>query len=302
MRDLTAVKDALKNHQIELPSWAFGNSGTRFKVFGQPGVPGTLTRRPTTPPRCTSTPASHRSWPCTSPGTRSTTTRLSPRTREDNGIRIGAVNANVFQDDDYKLGSICNPDPRSARRPSRTSLSASTSWTRPAAGTSSSGSPTAPTTRARTTSPPARTGWPRRSPRSTPASATASGCCSSTSCSSRPSTPPTCPTGARPCCTARRSATGRRSSSTPATTRPGVNIEFIVALLLKAGKLGGFDFNSRFYADDDLMVGAADPFQLFRIMHEVVKAARSTPAPGSRSCSTSATTSSRRSPPRSARS
>jgi L-rhamnose isomerase/sugar isomerase len=52
-----------------------------------------------------------------------------------------------------------------------------------------------------------------------------------------------------------------------------VNIEFIVALLLKAGKLGGFDFNSRFYADDDLMVGAADPFQLFRIMHEVVKAA-----------------------------
>jgi L-rhamnose isomerase/sugar isomerase len=53
---------------------------------------------------------------------------------------------------------------------------------------------------------------------------------------------------------------------------PGVNIEFIVALLLKSGKLGGFDFNSRFYADDDLMVGAADPFQLFRIMHEVVKA------------------------------
>jgi L-rhamnose isomerase/sugar isomerase len=53
---------------------------------------------------------------------------------------------------------------------------------------------------------------------------------------------------------------------------PGVNIEFIVALLLKAGRLGGFDFNSRFYADDDLMVGAADPFQLFRILHEVVKA------------------------------
>ena len=50
---------------------------------------------------------------------------------------------------------------------------------------------------------------------------------------------------------------------------PGTNIEFIVAMLLRAGKLGGFDFNSRFYADDDLMVGAADPFQLFRIMWEV---------------------------------
>ncbi|MDP9181263.1 MAG: rhamnose isomerase, partial [Actinomycetota bacterium] len=50
---------------------------------------------------------------------------------------------------------------------------------------------------------------------------------------------------------------------------PGTNIEFIVAFLLRAGKLGAFDFNSRFYADDDLMVGAADPFQLFRILHEV---------------------------------
>ena len=53
---------------------------------------------------------------------------------------------------------------------------------------------------------------------------------------------------------------------------PGTNIEFIVATLLRAGKLGGFHFNSRFYADDDLMVGAADPFQLFRIMHEIVAA------------------------------
>ncbi|HEY3483698.1 MAG TPA: rhamnose isomerase, partial [Streptomyces sp.] len=52
---------------------------------------------------------------------------------------------------------------------------------------------------------------------------------------------------------------------------PGVNIEFIVAFLLREGKLGGFDFNSRFYADDDLMVGSADPFQLFRIMYEVVR-------------------------------
>jgi L-rhamnose isomerase/sugar isomerase len=53
---------------------------------------------------------------------------------------------------------------------------------------------------------------------------------------------------------------------------PGTNIEFIVAVLLRAGRLGGFDFNSRFYADDDLMVGSADPFQLFRILNEVVAA------------------------------
>jgi L-rhamnose isomerase/sugar isomerase len=41
--------------------------------------------------------------------------------------------------------------------------------------------------------------------------------------------------------------------------------------LLRLGKLGSFDFNSRFYADDDLIVGAADPFQLFRILVEVIR-------------------------------
>jgi L-rhamnose isomerase/sugar isomerase len=61
---------------------------------------------------------------------------------------------------------------------------------------------------------------------------------------------------------------------------PGTNIEFIVSLLLAESKLGGFDFNSRFYADDDLMVGAADPFQLFRILYEVVRGGGLDPAAG----------------------
>ena len=50
--------------------------------------------------------------------------------------------------------------------------------------------------------------------------------------------------------------------------------------LLRQGRLGAFDFNSRFYADDDLMVGAADPFQLFRIMHEIVSQGALDPASG----------------------
>ena len=52
---------------------------------------------------------------------------------------------------------------------------------------------------------------------------------------------------------------------------PGTNIEFIVMQLVRLGKLGSFDFNSRFYADDDLIVGAADPFQLFRILFECIR-------------------------------
>jgi len=61
---------------------------------------------------------------------------------------------------------------------------------------------------------------------------------------------------------------------------PGTNIEQIVSTLLRLGKLGSFDFNSRFYADDDLIVGAADPFQLFRIMVEVVRGGGLDPSNG----------------------
>jgi L-rhamnose isomerase / sugar isomerase len=52
----------------------------------------------------------------------------------------------------------------------------------------------------------------------------------------------------------------------------GVNIEQIVAILLQEGRLGGFDLNDKKYGDDDLMVGSIDPYQLFRICHELVKA------------------------------
>ena len=53
-----------------------------------------------------------------------------------------------------------------------------------------------------------------------------------------------------------------------------------MAQLIRLGKLGSFDFNSRFYADDDLIVGSADPFQLFRIMAEVVRGGGLDPANG----------------------
>src|SRR5438094_457478 len=52
---------------------------------------------------------------------------------------------------------------------------------------------------------------------------------------------------------------------------PGTNIEQIVAVLLEEGLLGGFHFNNRKYADDDLIVGSIDPFELFRIMREIAR-------------------------------
>ena len=61
---------------------------------------------------------------------------------------------------------------------------------------------------------------------------------------------------------------------------PSTNIEFIVMQLLRQNRLGAFDFNSRYYADDDLIVGSADPFQLFRIMTEIVSAKAQLPSSG----------------------
>ena len=59
----------------------------------------------------------------------------------------------------------------------------------------------------------------------------------------------------------------------------GVNIEQIVAFLLDEGKLGGFHFNNRKYADDDLIVGSVNPYELFLIYNELVAPSRATTKP-----------------------
>src|SRR3984885_10439571 len=273
MRDLTAVKDALKNHQIELPSWAFGNSGTRFKVFGQPGVPRNPYEKAADAAQVhkytgvAPIMAVHIPWDKVDDYA-----ALSAHAH-DNGIRIGAVNANVFQDDDYKLGSVCNPDQKSRKKAlahllecvdimDATGSRDLKLWF--ADGTNYPGQDDIVARQDRLAQgPAARFPRPGGGPRMLleyklfePSFYTTD--------------VPDWGTALLHC-----QALGDQAQVVVDTGHhaPGVNIEFIVALLLKAGKLGGFDFNSRFYADDDLMVGAADPFQLFRIMHEVVKAA-----------------------------
>src|SRR3984885_4912606 len=116
MPDLTAVKTALRSQRIELPSWAFGNTGTRFKVFAQPGVPRTPQEK-----------IDDAAQVHTFTGVAPTVAVHIPWDRVDDyavlsqhaaaaGVAIGAVNANVFQDDDYRLGSVANPDPPARRK------------------------------------------------------------------------------------------------------------------------------------------------------------------------------------------
>src|SRR3954452_15465995 len=116
MSDHQDLKAALREQAIELPSWAFGNSGTRFKVFAQAGVPRD-------PYEKIADAAQVNAFT----GVATTVSLHIPRDLVDDfgelakhaadlGVRIGAINSNVFQDNDYMLGSVTNPDPRIRRK------------------------------------------------------------------------------------------------------------------------------------------------------------------------------------------
>ena len=279
MRDLTAVKDALKNHQIELPSWAFGNSGTRFKVFGQPGVPRTPYEKASDAAQVHAYTGVAPSMAVHIPWDKTDDYEALAVHAKNNGIRIGTVNSNVFQDDDYKLGSVCNPDPRVRKKALAHLLECVDIM-------DATGSRDLKLWFADGTNYPGQDDISARQDRLAEALAAVYGRLGPDQRmlleyklfepSFYTTDVPDWGTSLLHC-----QALGPRAMVVVDTGHhaPGVNIEFIVALLLKAG-LGGFDFNSRFYADDDLMVGAADPFQLFRITHEVVKAGALAPAAG----------------------
>ena len=241
---------------------------------------------------------------CTSPGTRSTTTPSWPSTPRTAASTLGAINANVFQDDDYKLGSVCQPRPRaSARKAARP----------PARVRRHHGRHRVPRPQAVVRRrhqlpgpgrPPRPPGPPRRGPRrrSTPRLGDDQRMVLEYKLFEPAFYPPTCPTGAPPTPTASPSAPRRRWWSTPATTRPAPTSSSSWRSCCASGSSAAFDFNSRFYADDDLMVGAADPFQLFRIMYEVVAGGALDPEAGSLHARPVPQHRARRSPARSARS
>ncbi len=272
MRDLTAVKDALKHHQIELPSWAFGNSGTRFKVFGQPGVPRNAFEKADDAAQVHQYTGVAPAMAVHIPWDRVDDYEALAAYAKGSGIRIGAVNANVFQDDDYKLGSVCHPDPRVRAKATAHLLECVDIM-------DATGSRDLKLWFADGTNYPGQDDIAARQDRLAEALAAVYGRLGPGQRllleyklfepSFYTTDVPDWGAALLHC-----TALGDQAQVVVDTGHhaPGVNIEFIVALLLKAGKLGGFDFNSRFYADDDLMVGAADPFQLFRIVHEVVKA------------------------------
>jgi L-rhamnose isomerase/sugar isomerase len=280
MPDLTAVKSALRMHRIETPSWAFGNSGTRFKVFPQPGVPRTPQEKIEDAAQVHKFTGVAPSVAIHIPWDRVDDFADLAAYAAEAGIRIGTVNANVFQEQDYRLGSVANPDPRVRQKAIAHLLECVDIMY-------ATGSRDLKLWFADGTNYPGQDNIAARQDRLAEALQTVYRRLGSGQRmlleykffepSFYTTDVPDWGTSLLHC-----TALGPQAAVVVDTGHhaPGTNIEFIVALLLRAGRLGGFDFNSRFYADDDLMVGAADPFQLFRILHEVVSAGALEPAAG----------------------
>jgi L-rhamnose isomerase/sugar isomerase len=272
--------DGLDGFTIEVPSWAYGNSGTRFKVFRTPGVP----RDPYE--KIADAAQVHR------------VTGLAPRVSlhipwdrvedygalaahaKEHGVSIGAINSNLFQDDDYRLGSLTHPDPGVRDKAVAHHLECAEVMRATGSrdlklwlpdGTNYAGQDSL---RARQD----------RLSESLQRIYAALGEDQRLLLEYKFFEPyfysmdiPDWGTSLLHCL-----ALGDRAQVVLDTGHhaPGTNIEFIVMQLLRHGRLGAFDFNSRFYADDDLIVGSADPFQLFRIMTEIVAADAHRPASG----------------------
>ncbi|MDX3580752.1 L-rhamnose isomerase [Streptomyces europaeiscabiei] len=277
MTELAAVKAALKTQAVETPSWAYGNSGTRFKVFAQQGVPrnpweklddaGKVHEFTGVAP----TVALHIPWD------KVEDYAALAKHAEQRGVKLGAINSNTFQDDDYKLGSVCHPQAAIRRKAVDHLLECVDIM-------DATGSRDLKLWFADGTNYPGQDDIRERQDRLAEALAEVYerlGDEQRMLLEYKFFEPAFYATDVPDWGTAYAHCLklGPKAQVVVDTGHhaPGTNIEFIVATLLREGKLGAFDFNSRFYADDDLMVGSADPFQLFRIMYEVVRGGGFTP-------------------------
>ena len=270
------IEWAVSDLAIELPSWGFVNTGTRFRVFPQPGVPRNAFEKiddAATVNRYTGiagTVALHIPWD------KVEDYAVLTAYAAERGLRIGGINSNTFQDEDYKLGSLCHP---SASIRSK-AVEAIIECCDIAAKT---GSKVVKVWLGDGTNYPGQDDLRWRRNRLVEALREIY---------------PHLPAGVRMFLEYKLYEPALYSTDVQDWGQAlsvcrlvgeqaqvcvdtghhamGVNIEQIVAILLAEGCLGGFDLNDKKYGDDDLMVGSIDPYQLFRITHELVSAMRDT--------------------------
>jgi L-rhamnose isomerase/sugar isomerase len=274
--DVASVEERLRSQRVETPSWGYGDSGTRFKVFPGRGVP----RDPFE--KLADAAEVHRlTGVCPSVAIHIPWDRVEDygelREYADSlGMKIGAVNPNLFQEEEYRLGSVCNPDPAVRRNATDHLLECIevaeevgsdvlSLWF--ADGTNYAGQDSFIQRRHRMQeclfeTYEAMPGGMRML------------------LEYKPFEPAFYHTDLADWGTALTMCQrlGERAEVLVDLGHhlQGTNIEHIVALLLDEDRLGGFHFNNRKYADDDLIVGSVNPFELFLIYVELVEAEEST--------------------------
>ncbi|MDR1186790.1 MAG: L-rhamnose isomerase [Bifidobacteriaceae bacterium] len=279
-QDRAGVLEALRQQTVELPSWAFGNSGTRFKVFTTPGTPrdpfekvsdaAQVHRHTGITPRV----SLHIPWDRVDDFA-----ALAAHARAE-GVALSVINSNLFQDDDFKFGSLTNADPAIRAKAVRHHLECLDVMR-------ATGSKELKLWLPDGLNYPGQGDLRARQDRLAESLAQIYEAMDPDQVllleykffepAFYSTDIPDWGTALLHCL-----ALGERAKVVLDTGHhaPGTNVEFIVMQLLRHGRLGAFDFNSRFFADDDLMAGAADPFQLFRIMNEVVAAGALAPDSG----------------------
>jgi L-rhamnose isomerase/sugar isomerase len=264
------ILSTLEQQAIELPSWAFGNSGTRFKVFATPGTPRDPFEKISDAAQVhrltglAPSVALHIPWDMCDFGD-------LRKHAEDEGVALGTINSNTFQDDDYKFGALTHEDAAVRRKAIDHHLACIDVM-------DETGSRDLKIWLAEGSNYPGQADMRGRQDRlheSLQEIYDRLGDDQRLVLEYKFFEPAFYHTDVPDWGTsyAQVSALGEKAMVCLDTGHhaPGTNIEFIVMQLLRLGKLGSFDFNSRFYADDDLIVGAADPFQLFRIVFEVIR-------------------------------
>src|SRR4051794_16630196 len=271
MTTFSDIAGRLEGQAIEVPSWAYGNSGTRFKVFGSPGTPRTVEEKIADAAKVNEFTglaplvSLHIPWDLVDDF------GALRRYAEDLGTGIGTINSNTFQDDDYKFGALTHTDKRIRTKAIDHHLACIDVM-------DLTGSRDLKVWLAEGSNYPGQADMRGRQDRLAESLATIYdrlGDDQRLVLEYKFFEPSFYHTDVPDWGTSyvQVAALGEKALVCLDTGHhaPGTNIEFIVAQLLRLGKLGSFDFNSRFYADDDLIVGAADPFQLFRILFECAR-------------------------------
>jgi len=266
------VFSALDRFRIELPSWGFADTGTRFGVFHQPAAARTLEEKLAdagfvhTVTGVCPTVALHVQWDL--PGGLADVDRVKQVARQA-GIVPGAINPNFFQDQAYKHGSFGHVDAAVRRHALAHGLEsvaiAAALASRDVSCWFADGSNYPGTANIRE-----RKRWFEEGLREMHAHLAPGG---RLLVEYKPFEPAFYHTDiadwAMALLLSRAAGPSAKVLVDTGHHYAAQNIEQIVAWLLSEQMLGGFHFNDRRYADDDLTIGSIDPYQVFRIFHEI---------------------------------